>query len=68
MDYRQFILYNVIGGVLWAGLVTFAGYFFGNIPVVKENFEVVVIAIVAISVLPMIYEVAKERMSKNKAH
>ncbi len=66
MDYRQFILYNVIGGVIWAGLLTFAGYFFGNIPMVKENFEIVVIAIVAISVLPMIYEVAKEKLSKKK--
>lgn len=56
MDYKKFISYNVIGGVLWVSLFTFAGYFFGNIPFVKENFHYVVVVIVVLSVIPMVYE------------
>uniref|UniRef100_A0A7C4LK38 DedA family protein n=1 Tax=Schlesneria paludicola TaxID=360056 RepID=A0A7C4LK38_9PLAN len=60
MNYRQFIAYNVIGGILWVVICTLGGYFFGNIPWVKDNFEIVVVAIVAISVLPMAWEFAME--------
>lgn len=56
MNYRLFIAYNVLGGILWVAICTLGGYFFGNIPWVKENFEVVVVAIVAVSVLPMVWE------------
>ena len=62
MDYKHFITYNLFGGVLWVTLFTFGGYFFGNLPFVKENFSLVVIAIIVISVLPAVYEVVKERM------
>ena len=62
MDYKHFITYNLFGGVLWVTLFTFGGYFFGNLPFVKENFSLVVIAIIVISVLPAVYEVLKERM------
>ncbi len=61
MHYQTFLLFNVIGGLLWVSLFTLAGFFFGNIPAVKENFGLVVIAIVLISVLPMIYEYWKQR-------
>jgi len=54
MSYRQFIGYNVIGGVLWVSICVFAGYFFGNLPFVKKNFSVVVIVIVLISLLPAV--------------
>lgn len=68
MTYGHFISYNLIGGVLWVSLFTFGGYFFGNLPFVKENFSFVVIAIILISVMPMAYEFVKERMRKtNKA-
>jgi membrane-associated protein len=68
MSYGHFISYNVIGGILWVGLFTFLGYFFGNLPFVQENFAYVVIAIILISVLPAVYEFFKERsLSKNKA-
>jgi membrane-associated protein len=68
MSYGHFISYNVIGGILWVGLFTFLGYFFGNLPFVQENFAYVVIAIILISVLPAVYEFLKERsLSKNKA-
>jgi membrane-associated protein len=56
MQYRRFFFYNVLGAVLWVGLCLTAGYFFGNIPWVDEHFEYVVMAIVAISVLPMAVE------------
>lgn len=61
MSYFHFISYNIIGGFLWVTLFTWGGYFFGNLPVVKNNFSLVVIAIVLISVLPMAVEVLKER-------
>ncbi|MGH9176512.1 MAG: DedA family protein [Vicinamibacterales bacterium] len=59
MSYRVFALYNVTGAVLWVGICVGAGYLFGNIPVVRENFELVVIGIVAVSVLPILIEVIK---------
>lgn len=62
MHYGQFISYNVIGGVTWVVLATLAGYFFGNIAVVKDNFSLVVLGIVGISILPMIIPVAKKWM------
>lgn len=61
MSYGHFITYNVVGGVLWVGLFLFLGYFFGNLPFVQNNFSIVVIVIIMISVLPMAYEFIKER-------
>ncbi len=57
MTYPKFIAYNVIGGLAWVALFTFGGYFFGNLPVVQENFTFVILAIIFISVLPAIIEV-----------
>jgi membrane-associated protein len=56
MSYGHFLMYNVVGGIVWVVGLTFAGYFFGNIPVVREHFEFVIIAIVVISVMPMVIE------------
>jgi membrane-associated protein len=64
MTYRYFITYNVIGGVLWVSIFLGLGYFFGNIPFVQKNFELVIIAIVLISVLPAIYEIVKAKLEK----
>jgi membrane-associated protein len=55
MTYGKFLLFNIIGGILWVGLFTTLGYFFGNIEIVRENFSLVIIAIVILSVLPPIY-------------
>lgn len=66
MHYRTFITYNVVGGFVWVTALLFAGYFFGQMEFVKKNFEYVVIGIVAISVLPMIYEFAKHKLSKEE--
>ena len=54
MNYSKFVSYNLFGGVVWVGLFTFAGYFFGNVPFVKHNFSLVIIAIVILSLLPML--------------
>jgi membrane-associated protein len=56
MEYRRFGFYNVLGALLWVGLCLVAGYFFGNIKWVDEHFELVIVAIVVISVLPMAIE------------
>jgi len=61
MTYGHFIAYNVIGGVLWVALFTFGGYFFGNLKFVQDNFSLVVLAIIFISVLPGVVEFLKER-------
>ena len=53
MPYGSFLAYNVIGGVLWISSLVYAGYLFGNIPWVKQNLSLIVIAIVAVSLLPM---------------
>jgi membrane-associated protein len=67
MTYSKFLVYNVVGGLLWVFLFTLMGYFFGNLPFVQENFEFVVIAIIGISVIPMIWEFAAEKMRSRKA-
>src|SRR3989344_7241382 len=54
MEYKKFISYNFFGGVVWVGLFTFSGYFFGNVSFVKHNFSLVIIVIVILSLLPML--------------
>ena len=66
MHYRTFLFYNVTGGFLWVTSLTFAGYFFGQMPFIKENFEFAVIGIVIISFAPMIIELAKHRLAPKK--
>ncbi len=61
MSYGYFITYNFVGGIVWVLLFTLAGYFFGNIPIVRENFELVIIAIILLSVVPMGVEWWKAR-------
>ena len=64
MHYGRFIRYNIIGALMWVGLLTYAGYFFGELPVVKNNFGLVVIGIIVVSVLPMAVEIAKANWGK----
>ena len=59
MEYPQFLRFNVIGAVVWVVGLTLMGYFFGNIPIVKENFETVIFAIIGISLLPVVFEAVK---------
>ena len=61
MSASKFLAYNVVGGVLWTALCVGAGYAFGNVPVIKNNFSMVALGIVAVSLLPMIIEIVKAR-------
>ena len=61
MSYPTFLLYNIIGGTLWVLLFTSLGFFFGNIPLVKSHFELVMVAIVLVSVVPLVIEFIKGR-------
>jgi membrane-associated protein len=61
MSYARFLAYNAAGGLLWVSICVFAGYFFGNLPFVKKNFSLVIVAIVIISVLPAVFEFLKHR-------
>lgn len=62
MEYKKFIVYNVAGGMGWVMLFTFAGYYFGNIPVVQKNFHYVVFAIIALSLIPFAAQYIKRRI------
>ncbi len=64
MKYGEFFAYNVIGGFAWIFLLTFAGYYFGQIPVVKNNFTAVIMLIIFLSILPAIIEFVKHKMKK----
>ncbi len=66
MNYTRFIVFNIVGGVAWVTSLTFTGYYFGNIPFVKQHFELVIIAIVIISVTPIVYEAIKEFLADSK--
>ena len=61
MTFGRFIAFSIAGGVLWVALMSIAGYFFGNIPWVKAHFEVVVLAIVFISVIPVALQAVRGR-------
>jgi membrane-associated protein len=67
MSYGRFTAYNVVGGVLWVLICTLAGYFFGNLPVVQENFSLVILAIIGISVLPAVIEILRARSAARRA-
>ena len=61
MDYRQFLTYNVIGGIGWITSMSLLGYFLGNVPVIEKNLDKAVIGIVLLSVLPMVWHAVKEK-------
>lgn len=68
MSYLKFLVYNAAGALLWVVIVVGAGYFFGNIPVVRKNFTLVIMAIIVISVLPGVWEYLKARRRKSDIH
>ena len=61
MPYRRFLMFNVGGAVLWVGLLAYAGFFFGNLPIVKNNLTVVILGIIFVSILPGIVEFVRAR-------
>jgi membrane-associated protein len=68
MDYKKFILFNVFGGILWVGLFISVGYFFGNVPFVKHNFSLVIIAIILLSVSPAFFEFLRSKIKKPSSY
>jgi membrane-associated protein len=66
MSYLRFLAYNVVGGVAWVLLFVLGGHFFGNLPLVKRNFTLVIMAIIVISVLPGVFEYFRQRRLARK--
>ena len=66
MSYKQFISYDLIGAFSWVTVGTVAGYFFGNIRFVRENFSLVIFGVIIISLLPIVFEIFKKKVFKNK--
>jgi membrane-associated protein len=67
MRYPRFLAYDVVGGLLWVGVCLFSGYFFGNLPLVKKNFSLVIVAIVLVSVMPAVVEYVRHRREARRA-
>lgn len=67
MKYKEFISYNALGGTLWVFLISILGYFFGNIPVVANNFSIVIIGIIIVSILPALIGVFKGKKSSSES-
>ncbi len=67
MNYKKFLSFDVLGGIIWIGSLTLAGYFLGEIPWIRENIEKVALGIIFISVLPVIIEILKAKFSKTKS-
>lgn len=65
MKYSTFLSYNIIGGLLWAVGLTLAGYFFGNIPIIQNNFEKVIFLIIFASIAPALYHIVKDPAARN---
>ena len=63
MTYGRFITYNIVGGIAWVVIFILGGYFFGNIPLVRQNFSLVIVAIIILSILPGIIEFLRQRKS-----
>lgn len=61
MTYSKFFLYNVVGGILWVASFSYAGYFFGNLPIVKQNLSLLIVAIVILSILPGVIEYIRHK-------
>ena len=66
MSYARFVAYNVVGGILWVTVCLSAGYFFGNLPLVRNNFSLVILAIVFLSILPAVFEYLRHRSESKR--
>jgi len=64
MEYKKFISYNIIGAVTWVFTFILAGYFFGNLPIVKRNFHIVIFGVIFVSILPMLVPWVKSKLAK----
>ena len=66
MSYGRFATFNVAGGMAWVISFLFLGYFFGGLPVIKENFTYVIFGIIFVSILPPVIEVIRQKMKRDK--
>ena len=66
MTYKKFIVYNIVGGILWVNIFVWLGYFFGNLSFIQKHFELAILAIIFISVLQMVYEFVKAKLEARK--
>lgn len=66
MHYGTFFLYNIVGAFIWSTSLIFAGYFFGGLPIIKENFEYAVMGIILVSLMPMLFEYIKHKYQTSK--
>lgn len=62
MNYARFIVYNVVGGIAWVAIFVYGGFFFGNLPWVEKNFSLIILAIIVVSVIPMVVEYVRARL------
>ncbi len=67
MSYKKFIRYNMVGGIAWISICLFAGYFFGNISIVKQNFSLVILAIIIVSLIPAVIEFIRHKSNSKAA-
>lgn len=67
MPYRTFLIYNITGAVLWVGLFVYAGFYFGQLPFIQENFKLVIVAIIILSITPPVIEYLSHRYRKNRS-
>ena len=67
MHWRNFVIFNVLGGITWSTLFTLLGYFFGGIPFVQEHFELLIVGIVAVSIIPTVVGLVKAKLGKKNA-
>jgi len=65
MPYRTFIVYNIVGAVLWVGTFIYAGFYFGQLPMVQQNFKLIILAIIVLSITPPVIEYLKHRYKKS---
>lgn len=66
MNYSKFMTYNVVGGIVWTVMFTLSGYFFGEIPVIRESLTLMIIGIIVLSVLPLVFTIGKEIIQKKR--
>ena len=63
MTYSRFIMFNISGAALWVGLFSYSGYFFGQLPLVQQNFKLLIMSIIVLSLMPPVIEYVKHRLS-----
>ncbi len=66
MEYRHFLIYNVIGGIVWILIFTVAGFYFGNLPMIRKNFTLVIFVIIVLSILPAVFEFFRSKFKKGQ--